>query len=388
LDINTYAFTLKELILLFAVLQAIFLVFVLIRIPASNKMPNILLSVLLICLALILVEHVWLYAGAYQSFPYLSGFSVPGLIVLSPLYYEYANALLQVKQDKRSVFHMLPSLCIILSLIPWGFADSDAKIEWLELTITSGLPFFSSHATLIVTAIGIHMLVYFYATYLLVEQYETKVKEESADVGVLSIHWLTQLSFCFCLFAVLFYLSALEYLIMPSEKDVLPNLFVFGIAAFIFVLAYLTYRQPDLFALYQPGKLPTVKELEDKPKYQNTLLAPALLHEYKQKLLATMESAKPYLNGELRLGHLAEALDIPSHQLSQVINAAFEVSFFDFINQYRVSYAKSLLREHSSPNNVLDIALQSGFNSKASFNRVFKREVGMTPSEFLANLEK
>ncbi|NKB33289.1 MAG: helix-turn-helix domain-containing protein [Pseudomonadales bacterium] len=370
---------------MFAALQAIFLIFVLLRAPTSNKVPNILLSLLLLCLALILVEHTWVYSGAFHISPRLSGFSMPGLIVLSPLYYFYANAFLQIKLGKKIFIHMLPSLAIILLSIPWVLANSERKVELLELSITTGLPFFSSHATLIATAIAVHMLVYFYATYLLVENYESKVKEGSADVGVLSVHWLTQLSFSFCVFAVLFYLSALGYLVMTSETNVLPNLFVYTIAGLIFLLAYLSYRQPDLFALYQPGNLPSVKELEEKPKYQNTALAPELLMHYKQLLLAKMEAEKPYLNGELRLAHLAESLTIPAHQLSQVVNVVFNVSFFDFINQYRVGYAKMLIHKEGTASNILDIAFQSGFNSKASFNRVFKRETGLTPSQFLAN---
>jgi len=340
------------------------------------------------CLALVLAEHVWVYSGAFRDFPFLSGFSLPGLILLSPLFYCYALALLQETLGRRVALHFLPSLCILLTVLPWSLVEGDAKVEWLEISITSGLPFFSTHATLVVTAISSHMLAYFYATYLLVEKYESQVKEGSSDPAVLSIHWLTQLSFGFCLFAVLFYLTALGFLIMTSSSRVLPELFVYGIAGFIFFMTLLSYRQPDLFAEYQPGKLPSVEELEERPKYQNTMLPPELLKEYKDLLLVKMEEDKPYLDGELRIGNLAASMDIPGHQLSQVINVAFEVSFFDFINQYRVSYAKSLMSAGSESGNILDIALQSGFNSKASFNRVFKREAGTTPTEFLASQSK
>src|SRR5690606_41905073 len=75
-----------------------------------------------------------------------------------------------------------------------------------------------------------------------------------------------------------------------------------------------------------------------------------------------------------------------SHHLSQVINVSQERSFFDFINRYRIDHAKGLLSDPARAGNILEIALASGFNSKASFNRVFKKETGMTPSAFKKRL--
>jgi AraC-like DNA-binding protein len=74
---------------------------------------------------------------------------------------------------------------------------------------------------------------------------------------------------------------------------------------------------------------------------------------------------------------------VPNH-LSQVINAELNKSFFDFINEYRIAEAKRRLLdgrfEHYS---ILAIALEVGFNNKASFNRVFKKHTRMTPSDFV-----
>jgi AraC-like DNA-binding protein len=95
-----------------------------------------------------------------------------------------------------------------------------------------------------------------------------------------------------------------------------------------------------------------------------------------------MGREQPYLDGELRLSQLAESLDMPAHHLSQVINVTRQQTFFDFINRHRINHAESLLIDPNSASNMLEIALASGFNSKASFNRIFKKETGMTPSAF------
>jgi AraC-like DNA-binding protein len=79
-----------------------------------------------------------------------------------------------------------------------------------------------------------------------------------------------------------------------------------------------------------------------------------------------------------------EQMSLSKHQISQVINAEFEVIIYEFINNYRVNEFKKLSMD---PGNnhlfLLGIAFESGFNSKATFNHVFKKKEGITPSEFL-----
>lgn len=369
-------------------MQAVFLVVILLRIPSQNRKPNVLLSSLLVCLAGMLIEYVWIYSRAYQSFAYLLGVSLLLSTMLSPLYYLYAHTLLGDTPSRRSLLHFIPSVVGMVLLIPLLIEPIPTKIHNIEMSITVGLDYFPTYAILVMSFISLHMMAYFFNTYFLVEKYEGRVKEDSADSAVLTVTWLKRLSLYFCLFAALFYLSAIQYLMLPVEHDWMVTVLVVGVVVFIFHLTYSTYRQPDLFALFQPGTLPTLDTFEEKPKYQNTQLAPEQISHYRDQLLHTMSHKRPYLDGELRVAQLAESLNMPPHHLSQVINVAFEQSFFDFINQYRVSHAKTLLGQAGGRDSILDTALASGFNSKSSFNRVFKRETGMTPTEFLVELGK
>ena len=95
-----------------------------------------------------------------------------------------------------------------------------------------------------------------------------------------------------------------------------------------------------------------------------------------------MDSNKPYLKNDLKISELADALAVPAYHLSQVINDEFLVNFYDFINKYRVEEAKKLLIEDNRNYKILAIAYEVGFNSKATFNRVFKKFTDLTPSEF------
>jgi YesN/AraC family two-component response regulator len=95
-----------------------------------------------------------------------------------------------------------------------------------------------------------------------------------------------------------------------------------------------------------------------------------------------MTHQKPFLKNDLRLSDLADSIGVSSHELSQHINREFKMNFYDFINGYRVEEAKKLLRQNPANPKMLAVAFDVGFNSKATFNRVFKKLTGQTPSAF------
>lgn len=96
-----------------------------------------------------------------------------------------------------------------------------------------------------------------------------------------------------------------------------------------------------------------------------------------------MEQNRPFLDMELSLEKLAEPLAIRPGHLSQILNESLGVNFYEFVNEYRVREAQTRIADpKSADQTMLAIAFESGFNSKASFNRAFKRVTGQTPSEF------
>ncbi|MEM9000344.1 MAG: helix-turn-helix domain-containing protein [Bacteroidota bacterium] len=108
----------------------------------------------------------------------------------------------------------------------------------------------------------------------------------------------------------------------------------------------------------------------------------------KEKVIHHMDSEKPYLNPDLNLVELANALKMSRAHLSEIINLGFGKNFNDFINGYRINSVKYLLENGQHKNlSLLGIAYESGFNSKATFNRVFKKLTNTSPSEFLKTLQ-
>lgn len=106
-----------------------------------------------------------------------------------------------------------------------------------------------------------------------------------------------------------------------------------------------------------------------------------------QKLLDFIDDEKSYLNPNLNLRSLAEMVEIHPNQLSWLLNEKMGRNFNEFINSYRLEHFKLLACDQANKHiSLIGLAYESGFNSKTVFNTFFKKEVGMTPSQFLKSV--
>ncbi|MFS4467827.1 helix-turn-helix domain-containing protein [Maribacter sp. 2210JD10-5] len=149
------------------------------------------------------------------------------------------------------------------------------------------------------------------------------------------------------------------------------------------------YRQVSETNLDLKNKLERVsKKIQEKRKerpkgkYQRSSLSDDERKSIMNTLLSYMEQEKPYLDTEFSQKALSDQLDISSHHLSEVLNINLGKNFYSFINLYRVEEAKNIIENDSENLTMIAIAYDSGFNSKASFNRVFKEVTGSTPSVY------
>tara|TARA_R110002050_G_scaffold16609_2_gene50102 strand:- start:5067 stop:6854 length:1788 start_codon:yes stop_codon:yes gene_type:complete len=128
------------------------------------------------------------------------------------------------------------------------------------------------------------------------------------------------------------------------------------------------------------GQLPKAKQ----EKIKAALLDDETASNYSNTLLTYMTEEQPFLSPDLSLRSLAERIEIHPNQLSWLLNDRLGKNFNQFINHFRVEYFKELaVDEANSHISLIGLAYESGFNSKTVFNTYFKKEVGMTPKEFL-----
>ncbi len=125
---------------------------------------------------------------------------------------------------------------------------------------------------------------------------------------------------------------------------------------------------------------------DESPKYEKSRLDDDIAQAYVRELKELMEKERPYTDPELTLPQLAGMLNLSSNILSQVINGHCNLNFYTFVNIYRTEAVIKMMKDdfykHRS---ILDLAYDAGFKSKTTFNTIFKKHTGLTPSEFRRN---
>ena len=120
-----------------------------------------------------------------------------------------------------------------------------------------------------------------------------------------------------------------------------------------------------------------------KNKYAKSGLNDQQLTDYKIRLEKVIHTQQAYLWSNLTLPKLADAVGCSANHLSQVINAGFGMSFFDYLNKHRIERAKTLLTQRDMrSSSILNIAFDVGFNSNSAFYAAFKKCVGQTPAQY------
>lgn len=154
---------------------------------------------------------------------------------------------------------------------------------------------------------------------------------------------------------------------------------------FIFV-----YNNDQVIFRSKPWIEDADKEAEEEtetPQGEKHELSIETNDENRRVLEQWMETNKPYLNPNFRLTDLRQVLPMNRTYLSQFINAEYDCTFYQFVTNYRVEEAKRLMSENPQLK-MQDVADRCGFSSATVFGRIFARETGFTPTEWLAQSDK
>ncbi len=112
------------------------------------------------------------------------------------------------------------------------------------------------------------------------------------------------------------------------------------------------------------------------------------LDKWKAQIVSLLEKDRIHTNPQLTLSQVASLLNTTSKNISTAINNGFEVNFNDLINHYRIEAVKEKIENNEHlKTTLLGIAFDSGFNSKATFNRAFKKSTSLTPKAYIDSLK-
>ncbi|PWJ38576.1 helix-turn-helix domain-containing protein [Sediminitomix flava] len=180
------------------------------------------------------------------------------------------------------------------------------------------------------------------------------------------------------------------------------NIFYAGLTGLTIFLSAFTIKRPELFSEIDIRKREIVEsdandliEVKQEEKQEEDRLeesevkaqSTANIEDY-QKLIAFIEKEKPYLKNDLKMQDLVDATDISYKKISETFNVYLDKSFYETINEYRLEEAVRLIHENYHLQYTLPhLAEMAGFNSKATFNRIFKKYKGKTPTQYIQSLE-
>lgn len=335
----------------------------------ANRFSNRLLSILIFAIALWLVDDFMRTAKIYRLKPDLYFMPIFYSLSFGPLIYFYVKSL--VNEDFRfkriHLLHFIP-VALQAALYFWLSSESYAFKKWywenVHRNITYRLEFDGT---------WVSMSTYLILSFQLLRHYQVWVEENFSEVSKIRLNWLRII-----LSALL--ILCIQWLVEIILRDFGGLYFeynysveILGVLALILGISGL--KQSNLSGIHydSPAKK-DVQQIKALFIPDNAIMA---------KIREGMERQQLYLNPTLTLVEFSQALKLNTKIVSRHINSGFQQSFNDFVNTYRVDEVKRrLTSENLERLTIMGIALDSGFNSKTTFNRIFKEFTGVSPSDF------
>ncbi|MEN8704124.1 MAG: AraC family transcriptional regulator [Polaribacter sp.] len=384
-DFNLYSTPL----LILVVQGLIFVALLFARYFKQKNISDLFLGLILLIICYEQTCYTVGFMGWYNVFrnTKINYFLIPMGVAIAPLIYFYVKTITtsNFKFRKKDWLHFLLAFCLIIfrlgiyvydSLQP-GFNETQNGVLKLSIEepIVSPLWVFVSFA---------QMLLYLAFTFQLFYNYRKRIREYFSNTYKLELNWI--LSFLIA-FTLIFLYSSLQDIVgsliieLNYKQRWWLNIFMALVVLFVGIKGYFTdtTKLNKLTFSFSPNP-------ESIPQQKNNMSE--FSSEDLEKVSNYMKTEKPYLNPDLNLSDLSTSLNFSRAELSKIINIGFAKNFNDFINEYRVNTFKEKLEsgEHKDFS-LLGIAYDCGFNSKATFNRVFKKVTQTSPTEFLNTLK-
>ncbi|MEL6558406.1 MAG: AraC family transcriptional regulator [Bacteroidota bacterium] len=370
---NTYVY-----LLYLAVIQAILLIFAINTIRNKNKQANGVLSILLLLIAIALIGRASTYdRDIFNWAPKMLLTPEIILFTYAPVFYIYIHYLLKKPLPFKKYWwlHFAPAIIHILLYIPYLQLNNQTFIY--RVIDKDLFPVFATSGAVAM----VFNLIYWLQCFKIIKKEKSNEKENKKYqkyIGFLNVVLRIK-----AVYLVLWIFLSVVFLIgriwgidtlwvSEFSLDVLWVLF----SLIIVCLAYYAMKQPEIF---------TREEREQK--YKDSTIASDEFDKIKNRLNDLVDREKIYINPELTLPELSNQIPTSVHTLSRVINEGFNQTFSQFINEKRVLEFIQCVETGKEYDSFLSLAYSVGFNSKATFNRSFKKYTGTTPRLYFAKQE-
>jgi AraC-like DNA-binding protein len=364
------------------IFQLLLLSFFLFTQQKGKRISNRLLGFFFLAICLNLLDVFLLSTGIYFSYPHFAGLGSCIPLLFGPLLYFYTRSILykSFTITPKNLLHFLPFV-IFFSATEYYYLIQTREVqeEILRVLLNHHFP---KAITLVSTVIFIQFLFYAFFSLRLVSQYKKATGQLFSNPMQTDVSWLYSTIIFFISLMVITTLNGLLTQ-TPMAKYYLIAFNIIILAMLVFVIRVLmkALRQSYFFSFRDDKDISGRFSSSSKSILSET--AKSEKEAMAQTVSQYMQSNKPYLEPELTLDQLAVLLAFKPRILSQVINEILQQNFFDFINRYRIEEARRLLTNPEDKKiTILEVLYKVGFNSKSSFNTLFKKYTGLTPTEF------
>lgn len=367
----------RSIVLFICILQGLVFAALLVRRGLRKKAgADFWLAALLLALCLNLITPLIGFANVYDLNQWLTYFPFGVAYTYGVCVYLYTVSLTDARRgfSLRDLVFFIPSVIYLIFRLVL-FSQSLEFKDWFNEKYY--IPF--ANPIIFITEL-LWNFAFLYFSIKHYQKYRAWLDENFSDTEKIKFDWLKN-------FLYVFTIVLLTGALFDFTDSFIQKLSYIQYFYFELILAFVTYYLAIAGYLRSETIELRFTEAESaKAETRKTLLTETELEKVKTKLENLMSAEKPFLNPQLTLVELSRKLAVNSTVLSYAINAGFGKNFNDFVNEYRIREVKDRLRNPQSKNqNLLDLAFDCGFNSKATFNRAFKKFAGMSPKEFQDN---
>lgn len=375
-----------SLILALGAAQGFFLASILLS-RADRSHANRYLAMMMLAFSVDLGVAVLFHSGAALDWPHVIGIDYPLALVYGPALYLYASRLTQSGSGARSALaHFLPFVLLSLSLIPFYLLPGQEKLAIFRDATGPWAATFRVVAPLKLA----HAVVYLWLTLRVIRAFRSRIRDSFSSVDRINLAWLSRLIMATGILGLLIVgiyffppdtsTSGIVGVNPDSLRDQVTLLLT---AVLVYTIGFMGMRQPEVFVRPPSDPGASVDELT-RASYVRSGMDTQRAAQLEEDIRRVMNGGL-YRQANLSLQDLADAVHASAHNVTEVLNTRIGQSFYDFVNGFRVDDARQRLADPAQAYlTVIAIGLDAGFNSKSSFNAVFKKMTGQTPSAFRA----
>lgn len=372
---KTPIFNIHDLILVLTLAVCLLLVIFQMLLSKQKQIASRLLTVFFLCVGInalcnLLLWNNYLHIeSAIAKFAIAFGLSLT-VVGKSLCLYAYVVAITResFRFGWRELMHLM-NVLLVLGFLLFGRIDSD-QLRFVSVSQTA----FTIHVTnYLWHYLKLVTVVYAFSAVWAVWNYKQQLKAFYSSLSLEGPQWLIFLTLGFALnwswSLVVHILGLYVGFNVADGFGIFDNYITFLLVNALFVYSL----------LYAHQLIETKNTTQEKP----VVVAVDHSQDVIERIRQGMEVQHLYLKHTLNIEEFAKQVGIHYREVSAIINKHFDTNFFEFVNSYRVNKAKEMLLDPKfSDTTILEILLESGFNSKSSFHRFFKRYVGMSAADF------